>query len=659
MHYAIGSDNQAWAADDDNSGTYWGQRYPAAFIADFIGMEINKISCCFYFPSNYTMYAFNGELTVSDKLYERSFSKSSQGFEWIDFNFSTPLQIDCSKDLWIVFYNNDSNTPWPALTGYYNGVNASEGKYIAAALEDLPSNWMESDVSWLIRTYLTDGTYTYNLYDNGAPIASSLADTNYTVSNPSSNAVHQYTVTTNYYGGESNTSNTAGIAIGTTSLTSLEIGANDQMTVAEVSTLTVTGTLDNNNPANLIIENGAQLFHSGSDVYATVKKDIAAYTTEENGWNFIASPIATQLETATIDGLIPENEETTFDLYKYNEPNHKWHNYKPETDNAEPGFAIEPKTGYLYASSENTTLSFAGKLHSASSITSNTLSYSADVLKGFNLVGNPLPFNAYVSKSYYKMNDERTNIKAVTSNSETVAPCTGIIVEATGENESVIFSQTPMRWSNRGQLQIAVAEDKMDRGGSSTSAMQVDNAIISFNEADPLQKFVFNEDNAKLYIPQGDEDFAIACANNQNEMPLNFKPSQDGTFTLTIQPESVEMSYLFLIDNMTGTHINLLTTPNYTFEAKTDDYESRFKLLFAAANKETETFDNECFGFIINGQFQSIIGQGLLQVIDLNGRFLRSANETDCIGLDGLTAGVYVIRFITANSVRTQKIVVE
>jgi hypothetical protein len=230
-------------------------------------------------------------------------------------------------------------------------------------------------------------------------------------------------------------------------------------------------------------------------------------------------------------------------------------------------------------------------------------------------------------------------------------------VEATGENENVIFGQTPMQWSNRGQLQIAVAENKMERGGNSTSAVQVDNAIICFDEADPLQKFVFNEDNAKLYIPQGDEDYAIACANNRNEMPLNFKPTQDGTFILTVQPESVKMGYLFLIDNMTGTHINLLTTPNYTFEAKTGDYESRFKLLFAAANEETA--EDESFGFIINGQFQSIIGQGLLQVIDLNGRILRSANETDCIGLDGLTAGVYVIRFITANSVRTQKIVVE
>jgi hypothetical protein len=639
---------------------YWGHRYPSSLLTDYIGMKIYKAS---YYTSNkatfkpdtYKIYVYesdsDAELPSDLILNQTAFFTQ---YEWQDFVFSTPITIEAGKDYWVFIYNSDCNkTNYPLTFGNYSG--STNGSYYSTD-PTISLNTVDN-IAWLIRTYLTDGTYTYNLYDNENPVATNISDTTYTLPSITNNTIHEYTVTTNYYGGESSPSNIASLALGTTSLETLELGVNDKMTVTENSSLTVTGTLSNDNPENLILENGAQLFHSGGDVYATVKKDIAAYTTEKNGWNFIASPIATQLETATIDGLIPENEETTFDLYKYNEPNHKWYNYKPEIDNAEPGFAIEPKTGYLYASSENTTLSFAGKLHSASSITSNTLSYSADVLKGFNLVGNPLPFNAYVSKSYYKMNG--TNIEAVTNSSETVAPCTGIIVEATGENESVIFSQTPMRWSNRGQLQIAVAENKLNRDGCSTSAMQVDNAIICFDEADPLQKFVFNEDNAKLYIPQGDEDYAIACANNRNEMPLNFKPSQDGTFTLTIQPESVEMSYLFLIDNMTGTHINLLTTPNYTFEAKTDDYESRFKLLFAAANKETETFDNECFGFIINGQFQSIIGQGLLQVIDLNGRFLRSANETDCIGLDGLTAGVYVIRFITANSVRTQKIVVE
>ena len=626
------------------------QRFPSSMLQPYAGMQIESI---FFSLANSdatcTLNLYEGdELFPGTQVFEGSFT-TTEAQQQVNYQLNTPVVINPNKDLWLTITTSDQLA-----------YNCYDGDIYNVLLFQLSGDhfWVSYDfgIAWAFQLGLSDKEYTYNVSRNNIAISSNQNETSYTDSYI--NGMNEYKVTaiTNSY--VSPTSNTLMIVDNTSVLDSLTLNYDDKLIILSNSTLSVTEKLINTDPANLILENGAQLFHSGSDdVYATVKKDIAAYTTEKNGWNFIASPIATQLESATIDGLIPENEETTFDLYKYNEPNHKWYNYKPKTDNAEPGFAIDPKTGYLYASSENTTLSFAGKLHSASSITSNTLSYSADVLKGFNLVGNPLPFNAYVSKSYYKMNG--TNIEAVTSNSETVAPCTGIIVEATGENESVIFSQTPMQWSKRGQLQIAVAENKMDRDGSSTSAMQVDNAIICFDEADPLQKFVFNEDNAKLYIPQGDEDYAIACANNRNEMPLNVKPTQDGTFTLTVQPESVKMGYLFLIDNKTGTHINLLTTPNYTFEAKTDDYESRFKLLFAAANEETETFEDESFGFIINGQFQSVIGQGLLQVIDLNGRILRSANETECIGLDGLTAGVYVIRFITANSVRTQKIVVE
>ena len=38
---------------------------------------------------------------------------------------------------------------------------------------------------------------------------------------------------------------------------------------------------------------------------------------------------------------------------------------------------------------------------------------------------------------------------------------------------------------------------------------------------------------------------------------------------------------LHLIDNLTGKDINLLETPEYSFDAKATDNASRFKLVFA------------------------------------------------------------------------------
>ena len=41
------------------------------------------------------------------------------------------------------------------------------------------------------------------------------------------------------------------------------------------------------------------------------------------------------------------------------------------------------------------------------------------------------------------------------------------------------------------------------------------------------------------------------------------------------------MEYLHLIDNLTGTDVDLLITQNYTFVSKSSDYASRFCLVFS------------------------------------------------------------------------------
>ena len=74
------------------------------------------------------------------------------------------------------------------------------------------------------------------------------------------------------------------------------------------------------------------------------------------------------------------------------------------------------------------------------------------------------------------------------------------------------------------------------------------------------------------------EDYAVVSAGNAGEIPVNFKAKENGQYTITVNPENVEMSYLHLIDNMTGADVDLLQTPSYTFEARTTDSAERFKL---------------------------------------------------------------------------------
>ena len=165
--------------------------------------------------------------------------------------------------------------------------------------------------------------------------------------------------------------------------------------------------------------------------------------------------------------------------------------------------------------------------------------------------------------------------------------------------------------------------------------------------------------HAKLYIPQGHEDYAIAFSDKRGVMPINFEPTKDGEYTITVNPEGVEMSYLHLIDNMTGTDVDLLVEPSYTFEGHISDYTSRFKLVFSARKSIEEIGDNEPFAFIHDGEI-IIEGDGIVQVIDMLGRIIVQRRDGACtVSTKEMTPGVYVLRLTDGENVRTQKIVIQ
>lgn len=115
---------------------------------------------------------------------------------------------------------------------------------------------------------------------------------------------------------------------------------------------------------------------------------------------------------------------------------------------------------------------------------------------------------------------------------------------------------------------------------------------------------------------------------------------------------------LTLIDNLTGAHVDLLSTSAYTFEAKTTDYASRFRLVFSA-NDESD--DGAPFAFVSNGNI-IVNGTGTLQMFDILGKELVrkefSTLNSQCSTLN-YTPGVYVLRLINGNDVKTQKIIIE
>ena len=414
--------------------------------------------------------------------------------------------------------------------------------------------------------------------------------------------------------------------------------------------------------AVLTIADGGQLF-CNSEVTATVQKNIAAHgpTVQDGGWNFIASPITYPGISPTDAGLITDNlgssatsETATYDLYKFEEhpdDGDEWRNYRNDL------FNLDNAIGYLYANVNTITLNFTGTLRSCEYPAYVGLDYYAPAeLAGWNLLGNPFPCNAKIttnsSSSCYKVSGG----SIVAATSAVVGPCCGAMVKATYDGDLAKITPTTesVAFSTGHQLNLFVANEMTTRGERS----MIDNAIVSFNENSQLEKFVFFEDNAKLYIPQNGKDFAIAYSEGQGEMPVNFKATKNGTYTLTVNPEGVDLNYLHLIDNMTGMDVDLLQTPSYTFEASTRDYESRFKLVFAGASTDSAT--DESFAYYDGSEWKvSNEGEATLQVVDVLGRIVKSESINGNFSLNlNQKAGVYMLRLINGENVKVQKVVV-
>ena len=149
-------------------------------------------------------------------------------------------------------------------------------------------------------------------------------------------------------------------------------------------------------------------------------------------------------------------------------------------------------------------------------------------------------------------------------------------------------------------------------------------------------------------------------SDNEGEMPVNFKAETLGTYTLSVNAENVEMTYLHLIDNKTGNDVDLLATPSYTFEANTRDYANRFKLVFKANTGVEENTATETFAYF-NGTNWTVsnVGDATLQVIDMMGRVLSSETLNGNANVNiNQPAGIYMLRLVNGENVKVQKVVV-
>jgi len=325
----------------------------------------------------------------------------------------------------------------------------------------------------------------------------------------------------------------------------------------------------------------------------TVKKNITGYTGAKDHYYLISVPAHKSGSlNASISGLVTTDSE--YDLYDFDPTNElEWRNYKEES------FSLYQGEGHLYANAADVKLSFTGEIRNNKeryTIINNQYYPNADYsFNGWELCGNPFTCNAYLSTNsqtmaFYRMNAAGTGFEVAT---DAIKPMEGFFSQNTVNGESVVLSRTA---PGRGVrcLNLVLSQVAARRDGVSTGSTTLDNAIIRFDEGNTLEKLSFREGSSKVYMPVEGKDYAVVNAGQRGELPVSFKAESNGSYTLSFTNENVEFSYLHLIDNLTGTDVDLLAPviarrhdeaiqglASYTFDARTTDDVNRFMLMYA------------------------------------------------------------------------------
>ena len=426
---------------------------------------------------------------------------------------------------------------------------------------------------------------------------------------------------------------------------------------------------------SITIEDGGQLWHSNSGVNLTIERDIPAYHEENEdtnlGYKIISFPVGNLTPHSTdVTGLLTSSHYDfyTFDYTNQDDRYLEWVRVIGNYDSDE----MDPHKGYLYASQDSTTISVTGEVapSAANDSTPFIVVTGDEPFNGWYMVGNPFVCNAYLTANggnldFYEIEDyTQSGYAEFVLNDNTVAipPMGGVMVRV-HDDDVLVYSRTAPTNSKGGILNVDVNKVLSSKDGS--AAETIDRARLRFGEGRNLEKLQLNPRHTKLYIPEGAKDYSVVYTEGAGSMPVNFKAENNGHYTLSFSTEDVNFNYLHLIDNMTGADVDLLAgastgSATYTFNAKTTDYESRFKLVFAASDVDGSSTSSDTFAFYSNGVWVvNNEGDATLQVVDINGRILSSERISGATTKSiNAASGIYMLRLINGDNVRVQKIVV-
>ena len=376
--------------------------------------------------------------------------------------------------------------------------------------------------------------------------------------------------------------------------------------------------------------------------------EIVPFTSTYAGWNLIASPLAEETAATNVVNMTSNQ----YDLYYFDHAQElEWVNYKPGENSVNPGFPLVSGKGYLYANSgngneETVTLTFRGVPYAGNGEVELTY-VDGHPLSGWNLIGNSWHnTTATIATSgeryFMRMNDDHDEI--VVTENPNIAPMEGIFVYTTEANEILKLEQGRKASATDERLVL-----NLSRGEGNV----IDRVIVSFSEDGTLPKLMLDEEHhTKVYVPQEEKEYAVVNGTDANIIPVNFKASELGMYKFSVRVDNTNISYLHLIDKLTGEDIDLLIDDTYEFVGTTTEREDRFmlRLDYNSSSSEGDIFAYQ------NGTDIVVCGEGTLRVYDMMGRFLESHEINGVQTIEAMPVGVYVLK-LYGEHIKTQKIV--
>ncbi len=432
------------------------------------------------------------------------------------------------------------------------------------------------------------------------------------------------------------------------------------LTINNDAALVVNSVFINTDSDAFIINDGAQVKLNNDNVAATFKMDIVNQSPIEGkegvpGWQFISSPFT----NASVSAFTTADE---YDLYKYNggKAGDEWDNHKTETG-IDANFETEfvNGRGYLASYETATTATLSGTLNAEKTF-DRTYSYTAgdeNILKNFFLVGNPFPFNMDLSK--FNLNNVYNGFATVdpetgayikhTKEEDNIIPVgDGFFIETIGEFPSVSYNAGSKSRGEKYEYINVVASGKQ---GSNNVIIKLSGAEErGFSKLENL-----NQSIADLYVKNNGRQYSILGYDRDvQEIELFFDAKEMGNYSIRIESEC-KFGAIILIDRFTGIETNMILGDEYWFTAKNNDDNNRFVIKFVERIEKSDIFAHQI------GEELIIDAEGTIQIIDMMGRVVYNNDVESCnnrINVSNLKGSAYIVRNISSNEVKTQKIVI-